>query len=131
MTATVLSLVLRRPLAAVVAAGLGLGLVPQLAQAAPMHGIAIIGDPALPADFSHLPYANPDAPKGGKITYGVGGTFDSLNSFIVQGGTTSRGAPTNRSPSTGWSPRRWRRPPTGAGWSSPSTRKRSSPTASR
>jgi peptide/nickel transport system substrate-binding protein len=54
-----------------------------------MHGIAMIGDPALPANFDHLPYANPDAPKGGKITYGVVGTFDSLNSFIVQGGFTS------------------------------------------
>jgi peptide/nickel transport system substrate-binding protein len=89
MTATVLSLALRRPLAAAVAAGLGLGLIPQLAIAAPMHGIAIIGEPALPPDFAHLPYADPNAPKGGKITYGVVGTFDSLNSFIVQGGTTS------------------------------------------
>jgi len=89
MSATVLSIALRRPIAAAVAAGLGFGLVPQLAIAAPMHGIAIIGEPALPADFSHLPYANPDAPKGGKVTYGVVGTFDSLNSFIVQGGTTS------------------------------------------
>jgi peptide/nickel transport system substrate-binding protein len=89
MTATVLSIALRRPLAAAVAAGLGFGLMPQIAIAAPMHGIAIIGEPALPPDFSHLPYANPDAPKGGKITYGVVGTFDSLNSFIVQGGTTS------------------------------------------
>ena len=89
MSATVLSIALRRPLAAAVAAGLGFGLMPQLAIAAPMHGIAIIGEPALPADFDHLPYANPDAPKGGKVTYGVVGTFDSLNSFIVQGGTTS------------------------------------------
>jgi peptide/nickel transport system substrate-binding protein len=89
MSATVLSIALRRPLAAAVAAGLGFGLMPQLAIAAPMHGISIIGEPALPADFDHLPYANPDAPKGGKVTYGVVGTFDSLNSFIVQGGTTS------------------------------------------
>ena len=50
------------------------------------HGIAMIGEPALPADFDHLPYVNPDAPKGGKITYGVVGTFDSINPFIVQGG---------------------------------------------
>jgi peptide/nickel transport system substrate-binding protein len=54
-----------------------------------MHGIAMIGDPALPPDFDHLPYANPDAPKGGKITYGVVGSFDSLNPMIVQGGFTS------------------------------------------
>lgn len=58
-------------------------------QAQPAHGIAMIGEPALPADFEHLSYVNPDAPKGGKMTYGVVGTFDSMNPFIVQGGTTS------------------------------------------
>ncbi|WP_197673718.1 extracellular solute-binding protein [Stappia sp. ES.058] len=55
----------------------------------PVHGIAMHGAPALPADFDHLPYASPDAKKGGAITYGVQGTFDSLNQFIVQGGTTT------------------------------------------
>jgi peptide/nickel transport system substrate-binding protein len=59
------------------------------AAAEPTHGIAMIGDPALPADFSHLPYVNAGAPKGGKITYGVVGTFESMNPFIVQAGTTS------------------------------------------
>lgn len=53
------------------------------------HGIAMHGDPALPADFAHLPYADPDAPRGGTITHGVQGSFDSLNQFIVQGGTTT------------------------------------------
>ena len=43
------------------------------------------GDPALPADFDHFPYANPDAPKGGLIAYAGQGTFDSLNPFIVKG----------------------------------------------
>jgi peptide/nickel transport system substrate-binding protein len=89
MAATILSIVLRRQVAAVVAATLGLGLVPQLGHAAPAHGIAMIGEPALPADFEHLPYVDPDAPKGGSITYGVVGTFDSLNPMIVQGGLTS------------------------------------------
>jgi len=89
MTATILSLSLRHSIAAVIALTFGLGLLPQLALAQPMTGIAMIGDPALPAGFDHLPYANPDAPKGGKITYGVVGTFDSLNPFIVQGGFTS------------------------------------------
>lgn len=89
MTATILSLILRHPIAAAIAVTLGLGLVPQLAAAQPMDGIAMIGNPALPDGFDHLPYANPDAPKGGKITYGVVGTFDSLNPFIVQGGFTS------------------------------------------
>ena len=53
--------------------------------AAPQHGIAMHGEPALPADFDHLAYTNPDAPKGGRITYGFVGTFDSLNPFIVKG----------------------------------------------
>ncbi|MCP9626786.1 extracellular solute-binding protein [Rhodopseudomonas palustris] len=43
------------------------------------------GDPALPADFTAMPYANPDAPKGGRLVEGVLGTFDSLNPFIVRG----------------------------------------------
>ncbi|PVE23386.1 ABC transporter substrate-binding protein [Microvirga sp. KLBC 81] len=49
------------------------------------HGIAMHGEPALPAGFPHLPYANPDAPKGGRITLAIQGTFDSLNPFIVLG----------------------------------------------
>ena len=57
--------------------------------AAPTHGIAMIGEPALPPDFKHFPYANPDAPKGGKVTYGVVGTFESTNQFIVQGGNAA------------------------------------------
>jgi hypothetical protein len=31
------------------------------------HGLALYGEPALPRDFDHLPYANPDAPKGGTL----------------------------------------------------------------
>ena len=89
MTATILSIALRRQVATVIAATLGLGLVPQLTQAEPAHGIAMVGEPALPADFDHLPYVDPDAPKGGRITYGVVGTFDSMNPMIVQGGLTS------------------------------------------
>ena len=43
------------------------------------------GAPALPADFPHMPYANPDAPKGGRLVQGILGTFDSLNPLIVRG----------------------------------------------
>ncbi|MEP3034667.1 MAG: extracellular solute-binding protein [Pseudoruegeria sp.] len=43
------------------------------------------GDPALPPDFVSLPYANPDAPKGGRIVLGEGGSFDSLNPHIRKG----------------------------------------------
>lgn len=54
------------------------------ASAEPSHGISMRGKPALPADYTHFPYANPDAPKGGKLTYGVYGTFDDLNPFDLQ-----------------------------------------------
>ncbi|HET7413895.1 MAG TPA: ABC transporter substrate-binding protein, partial [Pararhizobium sp.] len=60
--------------------------------AAPVHAIAMHGEPALPPDFQHFPYVNPDAPKGGEISYGVVGTFDSLNPFILKSmRTTARG----------------------------------------
>jgi peptide/nickel transport system substrate-binding protein len=51
----------------------------------PQHAIAMHGIPALPAAFVHFPYADPAAPKGGRLVYGVVGTFDSLNPFIVKG----------------------------------------------
>jgi peptide/nickel transport system substrate-binding protein len=49
------------------------------------YGIAMHGAPALPAGFSHMPYADPEAPKGGRLTWGLLGTFDSLNPLIVRG----------------------------------------------
>ena len=49
------------------------------------YAIAMHGAPALPADFTHMPYANPDAPKGGRLVQGILGTFDSLNPLIVRG----------------------------------------------
>ena len=65
------------------AMGLALALAP--AFAAPEHGIAMHGEPALPADFKHLPYANPDAPQGGQLRQAITGSFDSVNPFIVKG----------------------------------------------
>jgi peptide/nickel transport system substrate-binding protein len=53
--------------------------------AAPRHGIAMMGEPALSEGFTHLPYANPDAPKGGELRQAVTGSFDSVNPFIVKG----------------------------------------------
>ncbi|WP_425466228.1 extracellular solute-binding protein [Ostreiculturibacter nitratireducens] len=55
------------------------------AHAEPKHGIAMYGEPALPPDFVSLPYANPDAPKGGRMVFGEAGGFDSLNPYIVKG----------------------------------------------
>ena len=59
--------------------------VPRLAAAQPRHAIAMHGEPALAEGFPAFPYVNPDAPKGGRLTRGVLGTFDSLNPFIVKG----------------------------------------------
>ena len=53
--------------------------------AAPRHALAMHGAPALPEGFAHFPYVNPDAPKGGRLTMGLVGTFDSLNPFVVRG----------------------------------------------
>jgi peptide/nickel transport system substrate-binding protein len=55
------------------------------AAAGQSDAIAMHGAPALPADFTHMPYANPDAPKGGRLVQGILGTFDSLNPLIVRG----------------------------------------------
>jgi peptide/nickel transport system substrate-binding protein len=55
------------------------------AKAAESHALAMHGEPALPAGFTHMPYANPDAPKGGRLVWGLLGTFDSLNPMIVRG----------------------------------------------
>ncbi len=70
-----------RGLAAAAALVLGAG----VACAEPMHGIAMYGDPALPPDFVALPYANPDAPRGGRVVTAEVGTFESLNPYIQKG----------------------------------------------
>jgi len=49
------------------------------------HGISTFGDLKYPADFKHLDYVNPDAPKGGEISEWAPGTFDSMNPFSVKG----------------------------------------------
>ncbi|RZI46897.1 extracellular solute-binding protein [Candidatus Finniella inopinata] len=51
----------------------------------PQNGIATFGQLKYPADFQHFDYVNPNAPKGGKITLGQLGTFDSLNPYIIKG----------------------------------------------
>ncbi|NVK13936.1 MAG: ABC transporter substrate-binding protein, partial [Rhodobacteraceae bacterium] len=66
-------------------AGITLAITANYALAESDHGIAMYGDPALPPDFVSLPYANPDAPKGGKVVFGNTGGFDSLNPFTLKG----------------------------------------------
>jgi peptide/nickel transport system substrate-binding protein len=55
------------------------------AAADPAYALAMHGAPRLPPDFTHMPYTNPDAPKGGRLVQGLSGTFDSLNPLIVRG----------------------------------------------
>ena len=49
------------------------------------------GAPALPPDVDHLPYVNPQAPKGGALRLGAQGAFDNLNPFGVTGNSASIG----------------------------------------
>jgi microcin C transport system substrate-binding protein len=78
----------------------GLALAASLAVAAPAaepsdttgviksHGISAFGDLKYPADFKHFDFVNPDAPKGGTMSFrgtGASQTFDSLNAFILKG----------------------------------------------
>ena len=43
------------------------------------------GEPAQAPGFTHFSYANPDAPKGGRLVLAKRGSFDSLNPLIVKG----------------------------------------------
>ncbi len=61
-------------------------------QAAPAawaaHAYAMWGEPQLPADFTHLPYVDPDAPKGGELRLVSNlrvSTFDKYNPFTIRG----------------------------------------------
>lgn len=68
------------------AAILAIALLSEAASAAgPRHAIAMHGEPAYGRDFSHFRYANPEAPKGGRLTQGFAGTFDSINPFVIRG----------------------------------------------
>ncbi len=49
------------------------------------HGYSFFGDLKYPADFQHLDYVNPDAPKGGEISTWGFGTFDSMNPYSRKG----------------------------------------------
>ncbi|MDX5365462.1 MAG: extracellular solute-binding protein [Alphaproteobacteria bacterium] len=60
-------------------------LSPDFDPEAPRHGSSLFGELKYGPDFAHFDYVNPDAPKGGLLRYGVIGSFDSLNLFIVKG----------------------------------------------
>ncbi|MGE0719340.1 MAG: ABC transporter substrate-binding protein, partial [Alphaproteobacteria bacterium] len=66
----------------IAALGVAASLAMPSGPAAAAHGIAMHGQPALPPDFGHLPYAEPAAPVGGRATMAAIGSFDSLNPFV-------------------------------------------------
>lgn len=49
------------------------------------HGYNFYGELSYPADYEHFSYVNPDAPKGGDISIGAVGTFDSMNPYARKG----------------------------------------------
>ncbi|HDR27156.1 extracellular solute-binding protein [Rhodovulum sp.] len=49
------------------------------------HAISTFGEPKYPADFPHLDYVNPDAPKGGEISVWAFGSFDSMHPYTTKG----------------------------------------------
>lgn len=49
------------------------------------HGISTFGELKYPADFKHLDYVNPNAPKGGEMSTWGFGTFDSMTPYILKG----------------------------------------------
>lgn len=49
------------------------------------HGYSYFGNLDYPADYAHLNYVNPDAPKGGELSLAASGTFDSLNPYSRKG----------------------------------------------
>jgi peptide/nickel transport system substrate-binding protein len=57
----------------------------------PAGAIAMHGEAALPPDFDHLPYVNPQAPKGGALNLAYLGAFDSLNPYNVKALSTAQG----------------------------------------
>ncbi len=56
------------------------------------HGYNFFGELKYPADFPHLDYVNPDAPKGGEISEWAQGNFDSFNPYTIQGNATAWGS---------------------------------------
>ncbi len=49
------------------------------------YGYSSFGELKYPADFTHLDYVNPDAPKGGEISIWSQGSFDSFNQYATRG----------------------------------------------
>ena len=48
-------------------------------------GLAMHGAPKYNEEDTHLDYTNPNAPKGGSITHGAVGSFDTINPYSIKG----------------------------------------------
>ena len=57
----------------------------------PQYGVAMHDAPELKSAQQHLPYVNPDAPKGGQVKQAAIGTYDNLNPFNIKGISAARG----------------------------------------
>lgn len=49
------------------------------------HGLTLVGKLKYKADFKHLDYVNPNAPKGGRVKLHSIGSFDTFNGFTIKG----------------------------------------------
>src|ERR1700730_7217523 len=67
------------------------GAPPAAADEAAAPAIAMHGEPARNAHFPNLPYVDPKAPKGGRLTLAYAGAFDSLNPYNVRALSTAQG----------------------------------------
>lgn len=53
------------------------------------HALTLFQDVKYPADFRHFDYVNPAAPKGGRVRFGLVGSFDNLNPYTFKGEAAS------------------------------------------
>ena len=49
------------------------------------HALTLFKDIKYPPDFAHFDYVNPAAPKGGRVRFGLVGSFDNLNPYTYKG----------------------------------------------
>ncbi|MBA1263926.1 extracellular solute-binding protein [Stutzerimonas stutzeri] len=58
---------------------------PSFAAISESHGYAQFGTLKYPENFTHFDWANPDAPKGGRLRLMAAGSFDTLNPYTFKG----------------------------------------------
>ncbi|MGH6855329.1 MAG: extracellular solute-binding protein, partial [Aestuariivirga sp.] len=51
------------------------------------HALTLFSDIKYGPEFPHFDYVNPQAPKGGRVRFGVTGSFDNLNPYSFKGET--------------------------------------------